>query len=113
MGATSSRVRIPLSPPHLANVCYIETVKILAGIVLLAFDAIISAFLIGWGLSGPGFIADGTPEMVPWALVTGFVFFTSLITLLYLGKSNKKAEQLFWYLGIGFPVLLLIPLIVL
>jgi hypothetical protein len=83
--------------------------KILSRVVLLALNALISYFLINWGLYGRGDLT-GDYTRVPWALALGILILPAIIFLLILGKSNKTAEQTFWYLGIGVPIFILLLL---
>jgi hypothetical protein len=81
--------------------------KLLAKIALFLLTALISGFLIIWGWYGPA-LADGTQEMQPIQLVAGLILLPMLTLLSILGRSNPKAEKIFWYLGVGSPLILLL-----
>jgi hypothetical protein len=57
---------------------------------------VLSLVLIAWGWYGPG-LSDGLP---------------TLIMLWIFGKSKKRIDNLFWYLGLGFPLFILVWLFI-
>ncbi|HSX45591.1 MAG TPA: hypothetical protein VLG27_01135 [Candidatus Saccharimonadia bacterium] len=85
--------------------------KLLLKIVLLAINGLLSVTLIAFG-SGYANITDADPTKSPLAVVVGVLVILSLVILSILGKSNKNAEIFFWYLGIGFPVVTFLWLLV-
>jgi hypothetical protein len=82
--------------------------KIIMKALVLLINAVLSLLFLLWGLYSEG-LGDGVPARFYPALVVGVLLLPTLITLLVLSRSNKRAEELYWYLGIGS--LLFIPLL--
>jgi MFS-type transporter involved in bile tolerance (Atg22 family) len=84
---------------------------IISRVLVLLLNMVLSLVLIAWGWYGPG-LADGLPEKKPLQLTIGLLLLPTLIMLWIFGKSKKRIDNLFWYLGLGFPLFILVWLFI-
>ena len=85
--------------------------KLTARVILLIISVLASYVLIIVGLGEQGISGSENKNLL--ALILGLLYFPLLVVFLFLSKSYPRADRFFWYLGVGFPLGAVIPLIVL
>jgi hypothetical protein len=82
---------------------------IISRVLILLLNMVLSLVLVAWGWYGPG-LADGLPEKQPLQLTIGLLLLPTLIILWIFGKSKKRIDKFFWYIGVTAPFFVLLSI---